>query len=641
MPARVSALKLLSVFLAGIILLFLSSARSYAQDEAMPDQLWKIKFEGNKSYSAVVLSDQIAAETPSFWQKAWFFNQKGNAVNKITLKKDVIRLRNYYHRRGFINAEVDYDMKTAGKPWKKVVVFDIDEQIPVRIQSVDYNFKTNGADEKKIRGSEKFKRAQKKQDYHEGKRYKTISKPEVIGSFTDIFKNMGFAYASVEVEARVDTSKLVAYLDINSDLGPRTHIDSMKVKGNKMISDDYVIRETALQKGEEYSNDKLQKAQRQLFNHHLFRFATISIPDQPQDSSIDLQMRVRENKKRSVELLAGFGNEEYLRGQLSWTNRNVANRGHRFTTTVHGSFIEQSLRFDYLFPYFYNTKSSVVISPFGQHLLENNYELLRAGFTNSYIYRYSRKLNSSASYEFTKNKELSQQTNTSLPDTTLSYDLSSIQLSSYYNSTLGRNKPGWVVQPYAEFSGLFGLATFRFQKLSIDVRRYMKLTESTMVAARAQAGALYNAPSDSLPNKIRFYLGGTNSVRGWSRQQLGPKRALTDSTGFKEYIAIGGRSQFSFNLEVRQDLNFLFDGFGMAVFLDGGQIWKTIRRVNRRPMQFGAGGGFRYRSPIGPVRLDVGYKLNPTDKDLNIYNGRDYGSAWDHIGIHLSIGQAF
>jgi len=198
-----------------------------------------------------------------------------------------------------------------------------------------------------------------------------------------------------------------------------------------------------------------------------------------------------------------------------------------------------------------------------------------------------------------------------------------------------------VVQPYAEVSGLFGLATFSFQKFSIDVRRYTDLTESTMLAARAQAGVLFNVPTDSLPNKIRYYLGGTNSVRGWSRHQLGPKRALTDSTGFKEYIAIGGRSQFSFNLEVRQDLNFLFKGFGMAIFLDGGQVWGSFRRMNRRPIQFGAGGGFRYKSPIGPVRVDVGYKLNPTDKDLNKYQGQDYGSAWDRIGIHLSIGQAF
>ena len=55
----------------------------------------------------------------------------------------------------------------------------------------------------------------------------------------------------------------------------------------------------------------------------------------------------------------------------------------------------------------------------------------------------------------------------------------------------------------------------------------------------------------------------------------------------------------------------------------------------------GAGGGIRYQSPIGPIRIDIGYKLNPTDEDLNIYEGTDYGSKWSRIGIHFSIGQAF
>ena len=98
---------------------------------------------------------------------------------------------------------------------------------------------------------------------------------------------------------------------------------------------------------------------------------------------------------------------------------------------------------------------------------------------------------------------------------------------------------------------------------------------------------------------------------------------------------------FTFNLELRQDLNELIPKVGLAAFLDGGQIWSDLNSVDERPIQFGAGGGIRYQSPIGPVRVDIGYKLNPTDEDLNIYEGEDFGNAWSRIGIHFSIGQAF
>src|SRR5699024_3260064 len=128
-------------------------------------------------------------------------------------------------------------------------------------------------------------------------------------------------------------------------------------------------------------------------------------------------------------------------------------------------------------------------------------------------------------------------------------------------------------------------------------------------------------------------LGGTNSVRGWGRRELGPKRAVinrretnnssdaTDTAVFVGYIPVGGRTFFAFNAEIRQDINALIKGFSLAAFLDGGQIWQKEPAIGTRPLQFGIGGGLRYQSPVGPIRLDIGYKINPSDKDLNIYNG--------------------
>jgi outer membrane protein insertion porin family len=116
---------------------------------------------------------------------------------------------------------------------------------------------------------------------------------------------------------------------------------------------------------------------------------------------------------------------------------------------------------------------------------------------------------------------------------------------------------------------------------------------------------------------------------------------LVDSSGFIRYVPLGGRAKFGFNIEIRQDLSFLIKGIGVAFFLDGGQVWRSVDGLGSRPIQFGIGGGIRYQSPIGPIRVDIGYKLNPTNEDLNFYNGQNFGSAWDRIGIHFSIGQAF
>ena len=66
-----------------------------------------------------------------------------------------------------------------------------------------------------------------------------------------------------------------------------------------------------------------------------------------------------------------------------------------------------------------------------------------------------------------------------------------------------------------------------------------------------------------------------------------------------------------------------------------------MNNVDPSTIQFGVGGGIRYESPIGPIRVDVGYKLNPTREDLNQFATVDNGSKWDRWGLHFSIGQAF
>ncbi|MDZ7773247.1 MAG: BamA/TamA family outer membrane protein [Balneolaceae bacterium] len=626
------------------ICLVLAACAALPSDaRAQPDreQVWSLAIEGNEIYSDLVLKNQLATVTPNLWEKLRFWNRGGHPLVELDVRRDVIRLRNYYRRRGFINVRVNHRVETLGPEWKKRVVFTVDEQVPVTIREVDYHFASGGNDTFAIRESRTFREAVQRHAYRPGMRYESIREPEVIGRFNDLVKNMGYAFSQVSVEARIDSARLTADVILRFQPGPRTYYSDLRVEGNETVSDAFVTREAGLEEGEAYSLTGLQDAQQELFNHHLFRFATISLPEQPQDSTLELLVRLRENPLRTVEVSAGFGNEEKLRGQLSWIHRNAFGEGHRFTASARASFLEQTLGLDYLFPYVYNTKSSIVISPFAQHLLESGFELFRAGLTNTFLYRYNQHTTGSATYQFTRNLELTKQFDASLPDSTQEYDLSTFQVSAYYNESLGRDQEGWFFQPYAEVSGPFGLATYNFQKISFDLRRFTRLTSSTMLATRVQVGALRDLAADSLPNNIRFFQGGTNSVRGWNRQQLGPKRARTDSTGFLRYIPTGGGAMMGFNIEIRQDLDALIRNLGVAAFLDGGQVWNTLRRLDSRPLQLGVGGGLRYRSPLGPLRVDIGYKLNPTDEDLNRYRGVDYGSAWDRIGIHFSIGQAF
>lgn len=612
----------------------------FAQEQ--PDRAWSVHFEGNEAYSGSGLRNVIATTPPSFLKK--LFGRKGNTqLREVELRRDVIRIERYYQRRGFDEVSVGWRVEPMGRDWKKRVIFEIEEGVPQRVGDLEIVLQGSAESETRIRDSRAFLRAERRHAYLPGNRYAPIRRTEVEGAFREAMQDEGYAYAEVEIEVVSRENSRQVDIRIINRPGPRMKFEEFQVEGEYTVDERIIIRETGIRDGDLYSRQKMQTAQRELINHHLIRFATVGIPDEPPaDSSLAMTIRVREYPHRSVQATVGVGREELLRGQVSWEHRNVNSWAHRFDIMARASFIEQRAGVDYLIPYLFNTRSSFVSSPYVQHRIEPSFELFRLGFINSMIYRYNERLTGSLSYDITYNEELTRESETSLPDTVLNYNTASLLFSGYYSTSRTRSGEGWQIQPTIELSSLFSEGTFEYRKVSLDVRRYVQVNSSLTLAARVEGGVIHSPAQDSLPSTIRFFTGGTNSVRGWNRQMLGPAVAVTSLEGeFDRYIPIGGRALFTFNMELRQDLSGLIDGFGIAAFLDGGQVWQSMRRIEERPVQFGTGGGVRYNSPVGPVRVDIGYKVNPLDEDLRIYEGENFGSAWNRIGIHFSIGQAF
>ena len=639
-----------------IKLLLITSCLALYHDLAVAQnqdaRVWNVKVYGNETFEDIVIKDRISNEAPSLFKKMLFWRKTGMRYNENEVKRDVIRIERFYQRRGFNDVIVNYRVETGRKEWHRNIHFEIVENTPIRISGVSHKTTATGKDSLLIFKNENYQRLLNRLHHKEGRRYEPVLNPESEGNLVDALNNLGFAYAESEINAEVDTMAKSVVIKVTSHPGPRTRFDSVLVEGEDNLDEKYIIRETGIIQGSFYNEDDLRQAQREVFNHHFLRFALVSIPEQEKDTTLNILIRVRENTPRAISLMFGIGNltriqgwgdfYKLFRGQIGWTHRNVRGRGERFNISARASAIEQRLSSQYLFPYFFNTKSSVTLSPFLQHKLEPSYEILRWGMTNSFAYQYSQNLAGTVSYEFSINDESTANPNINLPDSILSYNISSFQLNGYYARGFRDGRRGWMMRPSWELSGLFGETSFSFQKSSFDIRKFTELTESIVFAKRIYMSGIYFAKQDSLPSDIRIYNGGTNAVRGWNRLELGPKRPLFDEDGtFSHYVPIGGRATFNFNAELRFQLNNILKGLGFATFLDGGQVWKNFNDIGTTQLQYGLGGGLRYQSPIGPIRIDLAYKLNPTNEDLNIYRGRDYGSAWDRWGIHLSIGQAF
>ena len=127
-----------------------------------------------------------------------------------------------------------------------------------------------------------------------------------------------------------------------------------------------------------------------------------------------------------------------------------------------------------------------------------------------------------------------------------------------------------------------------------------------------------------LPASERFFAGGDTTIRGYALDTVGVPETIT-SSGFP----LGGDADIILNAELRAPL---FSDFGAVLFIDGGNVFADAAHLDLSRVRGSVGVGARYRSPIGPIRIDLGFKLDR----------RVLGTQLEpRYALHFSIGHAF
>ncbi len=165
------------------------------------------------------------------------------------------------------------------------------------------------------------------------------------------------------------------------------------------------------------------------------------------------------------------------------------------------------------------------------------------------------------------------------------------------------------------------MQAFTYHRLA-SVPRVVLAGGARLGMVRGFAQTVDGQQVELVPASQRFFTGGSTTVRGFQQDRLGTPEIL-DANG----LSNGGNGLMVFNAEVRTALT---RDFGLATFLDAGNVFARIGAMHFSELRSSLGAGLRYRSPIGPLRFDIGWKLGA----LRITDGR----RWE---FHFSIGEAF
>ncbi|MFO8175391.1 MAG: BamA/TamA family outer membrane protein [Longimicrobiales bacterium] len=242
----------------------------------------------------------------------------------------------------------------------------------------------------------------------------------------------------------------------------------------------------------------------------------------------------------------------------------------------------------------------------------------------------------------------------------------------------------WSVQGTGEIAGPPGLSMVEYGKVVMEGSVGRLVLPWLRMATRVGFGRVFpygvSVPAPDGSDRLEVYLklrdatltaGGARDVRGWANELLGPKLPdfrLTsgdegdDAVRAGRYIPLGGLARWTGSLQ----LEFPFPGLGWPhgahLFLDGGRVWTPDGRflptaeplvpdqLRNRP-RFGTGLGVSFSTPVGPLQLDLGYKLNPTLLDMRspwavaraLAGGEDVASVPEEAlrrwHLHFSIGR--
>lgn len=188
-----------------------------------------------------------------------------------------------------------------------------------------------------------------------------------------------------------------------------------------------------------------------------------------------------------------------------------------------------------------------------------------------------------------------------------------------------------------------------FWKAEIDARLYRSIVDlwgwrpELSLAFRGGAGIVEGFGRDPVVGiGERFFLGGATTVRGWGSQRLGTATYAEDAGAF---VPTGGLAKLYGSAEIRKRLPL---NLAAAAFVDGGRAWATWRDITAAGVMWTVGAGIRYRSPVGPIRLDVGFRVN-NDADefspgpcVRCGEGSEVSRDEPRWGaVHLAIGEAF
>lgn len=566
-----------------------------------------IKFEGNKVISSRKL--RKAMQTKEKWFLSWITG--AGTYKEDVLRNDVNIIADQYYNIGYINVRV-------GEP--QVKLMNDKSGLMVTIQITEGEQYKNGDIDLKgdlILSKDEIR---KKIKLEKGKVFSRAVLRDDVVSLTDLYTDRGYAFANVTPLTKINPDTKTIDITFDIDKGDKVYIDRINISGNTKTRDKVIRREFKLSEGDLYSSGALKRTKQNLSNLGFFEEVNIAQAKGSAENKLNINTEVKEKSTGKFSIGGGYSSADGIIGQASVQQDNFLGLGLK--AILSGSIGTKSSNYTLGLtdPYFLDSRWTLGADVYRTERDYIDYTRratggdIKAGYpitedlSTFWLYRYEVKDIINLSTTLIQNPQLLTETSGTIGSlsASLTLDKTNYRLdpSSGFNATVS-----------AEYAGIGG--DQRFARFIGESAAYYPFLWNTVFSVRGTLGYMMRNGKD-IPVDEKFYLGGINTLRGYSTRSVSPYATITTynvdtgtgvATPYINHVYLGGVKEVVFNAEyvypIIKDV-----GIRGVIFFDTGNSYDSGQKFFST-MRSSYGAGLRWYSPMGPLRLEYGIPLNP------------------------------
>ncbi len=552
-----------------------------------------IAFQGNHGFSDKQLKSVMETNEKGYF----YWITSSGFYKKELLEQDLEKLSSFYFNHGYLKAKVGEPTVRHEGDWLYITI-PIEEGQPYQMGQVSVSGDLIQPKEKLMASL-----AITKEKFYN----REVIRKDIL-MLSDLYSLEGYAFVEINPQIKEDPAALKVDLVYEIKKGSKVYFESIDIVGNVKTRDNVIRREFKVAEKGLFDAKALRKSNENLHRLDFFEEINLSTSPGSQEDRMKLKAEVKEKATGSFSVGAGYSAVEQfmVMGQIS--ERNLFGRGQRLSLDGQLGSVTQLYRLSFFEPWLLDTRISSETSIYNWNYIYDQY--VRNSFGGSLSFGYPILTDDTRAiltytYDDANVTQVHDDAAQVIKDMAGRHQTSSAKLTLrrdtrdlIFNTTKG--SVNFVSVEYA--GGPLG-GTNYFTRFLAGSGWYFPLFWDTTFFANGKAGYMTQNAGGDLPLYEKFYLGGINSIRGFKYNTISPTDPATGQV-------IGGEQMVQFNFEYIFPLVQKF-GLKGLVFFDAGNVFSKDQTMDLGNLRKSAGVGIRWYSPIGPLRLEWGWNLEP------------------------------